>query len=87
MDKPFLHVFLLTRLKKNTDTQIVDKKFLKDHLRRILARPTGFPKFMIKYIINDLVKLKLIESINGRELYKLLSCPEEKRIHMMYFEG
>ena len=87
MDRPFLHLFILTRIKKKTRSVIVNKTFLRDQIGRILLRAGGLPKFMIKYIIEDMVKLGLIESINHRDLYKLLECDEEKKVNILFVEG
>jgi len=42
----------------------------------------GFPKFMIKYIIQDMITLELIEKISSND-YKILKNPKEKRVRFL----
>lgn len=84
MDKPFLHLFILTRIKRNTKCNIIDKGFLYNQIARVILRNGGIPKFMIKYVIEDMVELGLIECINNRDLYKLNEIKEEKKINALY---
>lgn len=78
--KPTLYVFLLTRIKKDYRLDLIEKKDLSEGIGRLIIRSGGLPRFMIKYIIEDMVKLGMIECVNNRELYRLKSCPEEKKI-------
>jgi len=80
MVKTFLHLFILTRIKKNMKTEIVDVHFLKENIGRVILRKGGVPSLMVKYVIEDMIQLGLIERVNKRGLYKILDVPEEKKI-------
>ena len=80
MDKSYLHIYLLVKLKQQTKIDIVDKEFLKTRIGRILYMKGGIPKLMIKYIIQDMVDMGLITCLNKREIYRLNSCKTEQRI-------
>ena len=45
MDKQlFFYLFLLVKLKENTKSKVVDTKYLKEEISRIVVRKGGFPK-------------------------------------------
>jgi hypothetical protein len=80
MDKPFLHIYLIVRIKKKTKSKIVDKSFLYNEIgRAIRIQKGGLPKFMVKYIIDDLVKLGLLKLENGNNVYLVMDDPCEKK--------
>jgi hypothetical protein len=81
MDKQlFFYLFLLVKLKENTKSKVVDTKYLKEEISRIVVRKGGFPKRMVKYLINDLVKLGLITRKNKVNLYILNESNAEKKV-------
>jgi hypothetical protein len=81
MDKQlFFYLFLLVKLKENTKSKVVDTKYLKEEISRIVVRKGGFPSRMVKYLINDLVKLNLIERKNKVNLFILSENNCEKKI-------
>ncbi len=81
MDKElFFYLYLLVKIKENTRFQVVDTGYLKEEISRIVVRKGGFPKRMVKYLINDLVKLKLIERKNRVNLYILNESNAEKKV-------
>jgi DNA-binding IclR family transcriptional regulator len=87
MEKPFLYIFLLIKLKKKTKTKIVSKKFLSEQISRILIRKGGLPKFTIKYLIQDLVDLELLEKLNKTGTYMLKDHKQENKIKaLLLFE-
>ena len=83
MDKPFLYVFISSRIRKSTKTEIINKEFLKEQVGRIIIRAGGIPKFMIKYIIEDLVKYEILTKVNKTNLYKLNKIDEERQINLL----
>jgi len=83
MDKPFLHIFLLTKIRKKATSELVDGRFLKEQIGRVIVRKGGLPRFMIKYVIQDLVELGFIEHVNNNGVYRLNKIKEEKRIKML----
>jgi hypothetical protein len=84
MDKPFIYLFILTRIKEHIDTDIVNKDYIKERITTtIKVRNGGLPRFMVKYIIDDMVRFGIIESINNRDLYRLLKHKEERRINAL----
>lgn len=83
MDKPFLYIFISSRIRKSTRTNIINKEFLREQIGRILIRSGGLPKFMIKYIIEDLVKYEILTKLNKTNLYRLNKVNEEKRINLL----
>lgn len=81
MDKQlFFYIFLLVKLKENTKSKVVDTKYLKEEISRIVVRKGGFPKRMVKYLINDLVKLGLITRKNKVNLFILNENNCEKKV-------
>ena len=81
MDKQlFFYLFLLVKIKENTKSKVVDTKYLKEEISRIVVRKGGFPSRMVKYLINDLVKLGLIERKNKVNLFILSENNCEKKI-------
>lgn len=81
MDKQlFFYLFLLVKLKENTKSKVVDTKYLKEEISRIVVRKGGFPSRMVKYLINDLVKLDLITRKNKVNLYILNESNAEKKV-------
>ena len=83
MDKPFLYLFISSRIRRSTRTEIIDKNFLKEQIGRIIIRNGGVPKFMIKYIIEDLVKYEILTKVNKTNLYRLNKVAEEKQINIL----
>jgi hypothetical protein len=81
MDKQlFFYLFLLVKLKENTKSKVVDTKYLKEEISRIVVRKGGFPSRMVKYLINDLVKLGLITRKNKVNLFILNENNCEKKV-------
>jgi len=81
MEKPpFLYVFILIKLKKKTNTRIVNKRFLSEQIARLLIRNGGLPKYTVKYLIQDLVDLNLIDKVNKTGTYMLKDCKQENKI-------
>jgi predicted transcriptional regulator len=70
------------KLKENTKTKIVDGKYLKEHVSRVIVRNGGIPKFMVKYIIDDLIKLGLVKRLKFNE-YELLESDYDKKIKQL----
>lgn len=85
MDKPFLYLFISSRIRKSSKTDIITKKFLKEKIARILIRSNGLPRFVIKYIIEDLVKYGILTKVNKTNLYRLNKINEEKRVSMLIY--
>ena len=84
MDEPFLYVFIISRIKRATKQEIINKNFLKEQIGRILIRQGGLPRFMIKYIIEDLVKYRILTKLNKNNLYRLNKVKGEKQINLLY---
>jgi hypothetical protein len=80
MDKSYLHIYLLYKIKQDCTSDIVDKEFLKERVRRLIRINGGIHRSMVKYIIRDMEKQGLIKCVNHRELYRLNTCCQEKRI-------
>lgn len=76
----FFYTYLLIKIKENAKFQVVDTSYLKEEIGRIVVRKGGFPKRMVKYLINDLVKLNLIERKNKVNLYVLNETNSEKKV-------
>lgn len=83
MGKPFLHLFLFTKIKGHTRTDIVDKSYLKEVIGRAIIKKGGLPRYMVKYIIDDMVEMDLIERINNRDLYKLKKDKSEGKMRAL----
>jgi len=78
-----MYIFLSYRMRKCTKTDLINKDFLKEQLGRILIRSGGLPKFMIKYVIEDLVKYNILEKLNKTNLYRLNKVDEEKQLNFL----
>ena len=76
----FLPCFLLVNMKQNAPSKIVDIRFLREEISRLLIRRGGLSKWTIKYIIEDLIKVGAIERKNKTGLYILRDLPNERRI-------
>ena len=84
MDKPFLHTYLIIRIKSNNRSHLIDKKTLYEEISRALIRQHGgLPKFTIKYVIDDLVKLGYLKKENKVNLYLINEYPEEKKVKQL----
>ena len=83
MDKPFIYVFLSYRIRKCARTDLLNKDFLKEQVGRVMIRSGGLPKFMIKYIIEDLVKYDILTKLNKTNLYRLNKVDEEKQLNVL----
>jgi len=80
LNKPILYLFLIIRIKKKSKQKIVTKTFLKEEISRVLVRKGGLPRYMVKYIIEDLVSLDLIGKEKRNELYFLKDNPDEIKV-------
>lgn len=83
MDKPFLYVFLSYRIRKSSKGDLVYKGFLKEQVGRIIGKNGGVPRFMFKYIIEDLVKYGILTKVNKTNLYRLNEVRDEKEINFL----
>lgn len=64
------------------NTEFVCKGKLKEIISRAVIVRGGFPRFMIKYIIQEMVELKLLKKI-GSNSYQLNKVSQEKRIRFL----
>jgi hypothetical protein len=62
--------YILYKIKENGD--YIKTKQLKEIIARTINLNGGFPKFMDKYVIEDLIRLRLIERLNY-DNYKILN--------------
>lgn len=76
----FYPLFILVKIKEKSNSRIVDVRFLTEEIKRIATRNGGFPSKAAKYILEDMVKLKLVERKNKIGLYLLNEHPGERRI-------
>lgn len=84
MDKPFLYVFISSRIRKSSRADIITKDFLKEKIGRTIIRSGGgIPRFMIKYIIEDMIKYGILTKLNKINLYRLNKVNDEKQINLL----
>lgn len=81
MDKPIVYVFISKKLREKSNSDLLDKRFLKEIVGRILRSTGGIPRFMIKYIIDDLVKFGILTYLNNNGIYRLNEVKEEKKLN------
>lgn len=62
---PIVYAFVYYKLKENTRTEHLTKEYIKEVIARVLVRHAGFPKIFIKYVIDDLVRMNLLERVNN----------------------
>lgn len=85
-DVPILHSFIFFKIKENNSGIFINIHLLKQIIARTINLKGGIPKFLDKYIIEDLIKLKLIKRLNYNT-YKILNnnCLKEiKKIVSLY---
>lgn len=85
-DVPILHSFIFFKIKENNSGIFININLLKQIIARTINLKGGIPKFLDKYIIEDLIKLKLIKRLNYNT-YKILNnnCLKEiKKIVSLY---
>ena len=80
MVKSNLHAYLYLRIKESSKVSVISIKDLKEILNRALIRSSGgVPRFLITYVIEDLVNLGLLGRIHPRS-YKILESNCDQRI-------
>lgn len=79
---PILYIYFLIKINDKSQTNIITKRLFKEIISRILCKKGGVPRFMIKHIIDDMVKLKLAEKINNTS-YKILKNKEERKLRLL----
>lgn len=79
---PTLYIYFLIKINDKSKTNIITRRLLKEIISRILCKRGGVPKFMIKHVIDDMVKLGLVEKINNTS-YKILKSNEEKKLRLL----
>ena len=78
--KPFIYLFIYYKIKEKVRTNSVTPGMLKEHIGRVLVRSNGgFPKFLVRDIIEDMIKFDLVKRVNCRE-YELIDNEEYKKI-------
>lgn len=76
----FVYLYLLVKIKMQTKARVVNITFLREAIKRIMIRKGGFHVGTVRYIIEAMVKLDLIERKNKIGLYILKEHPGERRI-------
>ena len=76
---PILYAFIYVRLINKNKTSLINQRYLKEILRRIVIRKGGIPNFMIKYLIEDMIGFGLIERLNCNS-YRILENDCKKKI-------
>ena len=79
MDKTYYHSFLLYKLRQYSNSNIIEVSKIKQILGRFAVRTGGLPRWMVRYILEDMIALNLIVKITN-ERYRILNSPLEKRI-------
>jgi len=82
MDIPILYSYAHSKLKEKHKTNFTDKKGLKETLSRIIIRNGGYPRFIIKYTIEDMIQMNLIKRLNSN-LYEIMKHNCEKRVKII----
>lgn len=83
-DVPIVYAYIYYKLKKSTRTGHLKAPDIRTISAGIIVRKGGFPRFLVKYIVEDLIKLKLLERENMRD-YKLLPSDCDKRLKQLMF--
>ena len=81
---PIVYAYIYYHLKKRTNASIVLYSDVKSISGRALIRHGGFPKRLIKYVIQDMVKLGLLKKNNSRS-FILVENDCDKRIKNILF--
>ena len=77
MSSYYLHSYFFMKIKEGSKTSIVDLSYLKE----VIGRNKGaIPKIMTRYIIKDLVNLKLLIPSSNRYTFKIADSNCDKII-------
>ena len=79
MQNLFYHSFIHYKIKEKNKSNLIDLYTLKEIIGRITIRNGGFPRWAIKYIIEDLVTLGLLERKN-KSLFEIKDSNLENKI-------
>ena len=70
------------KIRENSKTSIIGVSSLKEIIGRVILRKGGLPRFMVKYIIDDMVELGLLERLSASQ-YKVVESKCAKRIKVL----
>ena len=79
---PIIYTYIYMKLKENSRTSIINVYPLKETIARVIIRKGGLPKFMVKYVVDDLIVLGLLERLS-KENYKILESNCDKRVKQL----
>jgi hypothetical protein len=87
MDRTFFYSYIHVKVKNLAMTNVIEKKHLKEIIGRIIVKKGGVPKFMVKYLVEDMTNLQLIKKLSDRDGYLILENPKEKEIKNLIYLG
>lgn len=61
---PYLQAWIYYKIKEKNKGIFININYLKEIIARTINLKGGFPKFMDKYVIDDLINLRLIKRRN-----------------------
>jgi len=80
---PILYIFLYVKLKNSCKTKHIDKSKIYDVFNRTILKRSGFPKFLVKYVIKDLKRYNLLEEVTIKT-YRIIDNDCEKYLKKLY---
>lgn len=79
---PIIYSYLYSKIKKSTNTSVIFQDKLKELIGRTMVRKGGLPRFIIKYIIEDLIYFEIIKRVDCRT-YNILDSNCDKRLRIL----
>jgi len=79
---PILYAYLHLKIKEKNKTNFTNTKYLKEVIRRVVVRGGGYPRFIIKHLIEELIELDLLERVNSNS-YKIKESSCDNRIRLL----
>lgn len=67
MNKNFYYTFIIYRIRQTSCSDIVDISKIKEIVGRVAISKQGLPRFMVRYIIQDLMDNQFIKKINSEK--------------------
>lgn len=75
-----LYAYIFMKIRDKSTTKIIHRDRLKEIISRIIIRKGGLPKILVKDVIEDMIKLKLIKQQYDK--YIILDSEHYKKIKL-----
>jgi len=79
---PIVYTFIYMKVKDKSRTSVIHIDYLKEIIGRTIIRRGGIPRFMVKYVINDLISMGLIERLAYNQ-FKIRESSCDKKVKQL----